>query len=201
METIKSFKGFNKDLKCRDFQYEIGKEYETERAECCESGFHACENPIDVFSYYPPADSRYCEVEQSGEFDRMNGDSKVASTKIKIGGEIGLNGLIKAFVKFTLERVKFEEAATNTGFKSAATNTGNYSAATVGKGGSVATVTGYQSKARASIGSAICICERGEWNGQEYPLIGIKAAIIDGKKLKADTFYTLKNGEFVEVKE
>ena len=94
-----------------------------------------------------------------------------------------------------------QSAATNTGYQSAATNTGNWSAATVGKGGSVAIVTGYKSKAKASVGSAICICERGEWDGEKYPLIAIKAAIIDGVYLKGDTFYILKNGEFTEVKE
>lgn len=185
---MKTYKGFDKDLKCRGFQYEIGKEYETDTAKACESGFHACENPLDVFNYYSPADSRFCEVEQSGEIDKDSDDSKIASTKIKIGAEIGLSELIKAGVNFILEHAKSQER-----------NTGDYSAATVGKGDSVAIATGYQSKARAGLGSAIVLCERGEWNGSTYPLINIKAAIIDGEKLKADTFYTLKNGEFVEV--
>ena len=105
---MKTYKGFDKNLKCRGFQYEIGKEYETDTAKACESGFHACENPLDVFDYYPPADSRYCEVEQSGELDKGSDDSKIASTKIKIGAEIGLSGLIKAGVKFILEKVKKE---------------------------------------------------------------------------------------------
>ena len=87
---------------------------------------------------------------------------------------------------------------TNTGNQSAAMNTGYQSAAEVASGGSVAIVTGYQSKAKAGIGSAIVISERGEWNGETYPLINIKAAIVDGEKIKADTWYTLKNGEFVE---
>ena len=187
---MKTYKGFDKDLKCRGFQYEIGGEYETDKAECCEEGFHACENPLYVFSYYPPAGNRFCEVEQSGEVDKSDDDSKVASTKIKIGAEIGLSGLITAGVKFILEHTKDQT-----------TNTGNRSAATVGNGGSVAIATGYQSKARASIGSAIVVCERGEWNGKTYPLIGIKSAIVDGTILKADTFYTLKNGEFQEVSE
>ena len=89
-------------------------------------------------------------------------------------------------------------AATNTGDCSAATNTGYRSEAEVSNGGSVAIVTGYQSKAKAGIGSAIVIAERGEWNGETYPLINIKAAIVDGEKIKADTWYTLRNGEFVE---
>ena len=241
---MKTYKGFDKDLKCRGFQYEVGKEYEEEKAVACECGFHACENPLDVFNYYNPADSRFCEVEQGGEIDKQSDDSKIASTKIKIKAEIGLNGIIKAGVKFILDRVKwgkdkstntgYQSAATNTGYQSAATNTGDYSAATntgyqsaatntgyqsaatntgdcsvatntgnksaatVGKGGSVAIATGCQSKAKADIGSAIVIAERGEWNGVTYPLINIKSAIVDGVKLKANTFYTVKNNKFVE---
>ena len=81
---------------------------------------------------------------------------------------------------------------------SAATNTGNRSAASVEGKDSVAISTGYDSKAKATLGSAICICERGEWNGETYPLIAIKAAIVDGEVLKPDTWYKLENGEFVE---
>lgn len=126
--------------------------------------------------------------------------SKVASTKIKIGVELGLKGLIQAGVTFILDKVNWEDdAATNTGNRSAATNTGNRSAAEVASDDSVAIVTGYDSKAKAGLGSAIVIAERGGWNGKTYPLINIKAAIVDGEKIKADTWYTLKNGEFVEV--
>ena len=88
-EVIKTYKGFNKDMTCRDFQYEEGKEYVTEKAEACECGFHACEYPLDVFSYYPPGTSVYHEVEQSGDFDKSDSD-KVASTKIKIGARIDI---------------------------------------------------------------------------------------------------------------
>ena len=215
---MKTYKGFDKDLECRGFQYEVGKEYEEKEAKACEKGFHACKNPLEVFSYYPPCDgNRYCEVEQDGELSEHDDDSKVASTKIKIGVELGLKGLIQAGVSFILDRVNWKDdaatntgnrsAATNTGYQSAATNTGAYSAATntgnqsaaeVSNGGSVAIVTGYQSEAKAGLGSAIVIAERGEWNGKTYPLINIKAAMVDGEKIKADTWYTLKNGEFVE---
>ena len=215
---MKTYKGFDKDLKCRGLQYEIGKEYEEKEAKVCEKGFHACENPLEVFNYYPPCDgNRYCEVDQDGELSKHGGDSKVASTKIKIGVELGLKGLIQAGVSFILDKVNWkDDAATNTGYQSAATNTGNYSAATntgnysaatntgdysaaeVSNGDSVAIVTGYNSKAKAGLGSAIVIAERGVWNGKTYPLINIKAAIVDGEKIKADTWYTLINGEFVE---
>lgn len=208
---MKTYKGFDKDLKCRGFQYEIGKEYEEKEAE-------ACENPLEVFSYYPPCDgNRYCEVEQSGELSKHDDDSKVASTKIKIGVELGLKGLIQAGVSFILDKVNwkadaatntgdysaavnsgFQSAAVNTGTRSTAVNSGTQSAAEVSNGDSVAIVTGYNSKAKAGLGSAIVIAERGVWNGKTYPLINIKAAIVDGEKIKADTWYTLKNGEFVE---
>ena len=160
-----------------------------------------------MFGYYPPAGSRYCEVEQSGSIHK-DGD-KTASSKIKIGAEIGIPGLAKAHVEWVKEHIQGEpatntgdcSAATNTGDQSAATNTGDCSAATVGKGGSVAIVTGFNSKARADIGSAIVVCERGEWDGETYPLLGIRAAIVDGVALKANTFYKLVNGEFVEAEE
>ena len=154
---MKAYKGFNEDLRCRDFQYEVGKEYEENRAELCECGFHACENPIDVFNYYPPADSRYCEVELSDVADEESSDSKRCGKRIKINAEIGIKGIVDAFVKFTLNRVDWKKeksnntgdwsAATNTGNQSAATNTGYQSAATNTGDWSAATNTGYQSAA------------------------------------------------------
>ena len=141
---IRGFKGFDKDLKCRGFQYEIGKDYEQEgEVKCCERGFHFCENPFDVFRYYSPSDSRYCEVEGDGNADEANDDSKVATSNIHISAEIGLNGLIKAGVKFILDKVNFNDSkSTNTGYRSAATNTGDYSAATNTGYRSAATNTG-----------------------------------------------------------
>lgn len=98
-EVIKAYKGFNKDMTCTPtddikFQYEEGKEYETASAECCESGFHACEYPLDCFKYYPPTESIYHEVEQSGDIDRSSSDSKISSTKIKIGARLSIAGII-----------------------------------------------------------------------------------------------------------
>ena len=144
---MKCYKGFDKDLRCKDFQYEIGKEYETERAEICEEGFHACEFPLDVLWYYNPADSRFCEVELDAN-EQTRDDSKRVGKKIKIGAEIGLSGLVKAGVKFILEKADFENAkATNTGNRSAATNTGYSSAATNTGYSSAATNTGNSSAA------------------------------------------------------
>ena len=142
---MKCYKGFDKDLKCRGFQYEIGKEYEENTADICHKGFHACENPMDVFGYYNPADSRYCEVDLDTN-EQTEEDSKRVGKKIKIETEIGLSGLIQAGVKFILEKVDFKSAKeSNTGNRSAATNTGDWSAATNTGYQSVATNTGYQS--------------------------------------------------------
>ena len=141
-EKIKAYKGFNNDMTCRDFQYEVGKEYEQKgKIEVCENGFHACENPMDVFGYYPPSRSRYCEVEQSGTIGRSQ--YKIASSKIRIQCEIGLSDIIQAGVKFILDKVYWkDDNATNTGDCSAATNTGDYSAATNTGYHSAATNTG-----------------------------------------------------------
>uniref|UniRef100_UPI004029F161 DUF7666 domain-containing protein n=1 Tax=Prevotella sp. TaxID=59823 RepID=UPI004029F161 len=131
-KPIYAYKGFDKDLKCRGFQYEVGKDYEQDgNIKCCENGFHACEFPYDVFSYYAPGkNSRYCTVTQSGEMDKKDGDSKVASSKIHIETEIGLGGIIKAGVKFILDKVNWKDKKeSNTGYYSAATNTGDQSAA------------------------------------------------------------------------
>ena len=307
---IHSYKGFDKDLKCRGFAYEIGKDYEQDgKIKCCKNGFHACEFPLDVFNYYAPGgNSRYCTVTQSGVTDKEKGDSKVASSKIHIETEIGLNGIIKAGVKFILDKVNWknqkesntgdqsaatntgdysaatntgnysaatntgnysaatntgdqsaatntgdcsaatntgdQSAATNTGDQSAATNTGNYSAATntgdqsaatntgnqsaatntgdysaatntgnysaatntgdhsaakVSGKESVAIVTGRDSKAAGALGDWIVLTERGEWNGDTYPIKEVKAFKVDGEKIKADTFYKLVDGEAVEV--
>ena len=153
---MKCYKGFDKDLKCRDFQYEIGKEYEEERAEICDTGFHACENPLDVFGYYAPSDSRYCEVELDAN-DQKSGDSKRVGKKISIKAEIGIAGIIKAGLEYIKDQVNWDDdkkfntgdcsAATNTGNCSAATNTGYCSAATNTGDCSVATNTGSRSAA------------------------------------------------------
>lgn len=193
---MKCYKGFHKDLSCKDFQYEVGKEYETERAEICEEGFHACEFPLDVLRYYNPADSRFCEVELDAN-EQKGDDSKRVGKKIKIDAEIGLSGLVKAGVKFILEKADFENAkATNTGDRSAATNTGNGSAATVEGKESIAIVTGYGSKARGKRGCWLVLTER----DREMHILGVQAVKVDGETIKEDVFYTLSGGKVTEVK-
>jgi hypothetical protein len=279
-DIIKGYKGFDKDLKCRDKQYEVGKEYIAPVAKCCNQGFHFCEAPLDVFGYYPPADSRYCDVEGGGDIDRDKEDSKVCCTHLKIGAEIGLKGIIDAGVKFILDRVKWDtaqesntgyqsaatntgdqsaatntgdqsaatntgnrsaatntgdysaatntgdqsaatntgdqsaatntgyrstatntgnrSAATNTGDQSAATNTGDYSAATVEGKESVAMAIGYESKAKGALG---CWLVLAEWADKHdgYHIVDVQSVKVDGEAIKADTFYRLVSGQFVEV--
>ena len=165
-KVIKSYKGFNKDMTCRGFQYEEGKEYEEETADACHSGFHACEYPLDCLGYYSPNESVYHEVEQNGEFDRGEDDSKVASTKIKIGARLDISGLVKAAIDFTMSRVKKEAesdedygASSATGYKGASSATGYYgaSSATGNCGASSATgnygassATGYKGASSAT---------------------------------------------------
>ena len=154
---MKAYKGFDQNLKCRGFQYEVGKDYKEPKAALCKKGFHACENPMDVFSYYPPADGRYCEVELDGVAEETGEDSKRVGKKIHIALEIGLKGIVEAGVKFILDHVDWSggkesntgdwSAATNTGNRSAATNTGNRSAATNTGDWSAATNTGNRSAA------------------------------------------------------
>ena len=147
-EVIKSYKGFNKNMTCRGFQYEEGKEYEEESVEVCDHGFHACEYPLDCLNYYYPNESVYHEVEQSGEIQKHNDDTKVASTKIKIGAEISIAGLVKAAIEYTVKRVKKDaesdekhgaSSATGDYGASSATGTCGASSATGDKGASSAT--------------------------------------------------------------
>ena len=226
-ETIKSYKGFDKDLKCRGFQYEIGKEYEEPEADACRAGFHACERPLDVFNHYCPANSRFCEVEQSGEMSRDTDDSKVASTKIKIGAEIGIPGLVKAQIEWvkahtTTEHTDPERAtageygaatageygAATAGNRGAATagdcgaaTAGNRGAATargkasVGENG-LAVARGNNVKVKGGLGAVLVIAEENE---SDYDIKDWAAVLVDGETIKADTFYMLKNGEFVEA--
>lgn len=111
-EVIKAYKGFDKSLQCRGFQYEVGKEFEESAADVCNRGFHTCESPLEVFQHYAPgANSRYCVVEQSGQIDRESGSTKIASTKIKIGAEIGIPGLVRAHVEYVKSRCTNEHNA------------------------------------------------------------------------------------------
>ncbi|ENN3161900.1 hypothetical protein AB9P26_005074 [Salmonella enterica] len=174
-KEIVTFKGFNKDLKCRDFQFAIGETFHHDgKVEACGSGFHACECPFDVFSYYPPAESRYAETISFGITDREEGgDTKIASSSITIKDELTLPQFIQRGIEWIWSKIdkSLEQqiisgdwsAATNTGYRSAATNTGNRSAATNTGDWSAATNTGYQSAA-TNTGNRSAATNTGDWS-------------------------------------
>ena len=201
------YKGTDKDMKCRGFQFDLGKEYVEEEAKLCEKGFHGCEYPLDVFAHYAPADSRFFVADLDGVTDEeAEGDSKRAGTKIKLRAEIGIAGIVKAAVEYIKEKAESSKnhtgdysAATNTGNCSAATNTGDYSAATVDGKESIAIVTGVDSKASGAIGCWLVLTERCGWNGDTFPIKEVRAVKVDGEIIKPGVFYKLENGEVVEA--
>ena len=150
--VTKGVKGFNKNLTCRDFQYELGKEFETDKkpVRCTENGFHFCENPLDVFRYYPPSESRYAEVEGFGEPSKDDEDTKVAVSKIKIGVEIGLQKLIESGIKFIFERTTLTKERANTEEKLHASNSGDSGAASNSGDRGAASNSGYNGAASNS---------------------------------------------------
>ncbi|EBV7368907.1 hypothetical protein AF688_10405 [Salmonella enterica subsp. enterica serovar Hadar] len=215
-KEIVTFKGFNKDLTCRDFQFAIGETFHHDgKVEACGSGFHACECPFDVFSYYPPAESRYAETISFGVIDREEeGDTKIASASITIKAELTLPQFIQRGIEWIWSKIdkSLEQqimtgdrsaatntgdrsAATNTGNRSAATNTGDWSAAEVSGSQSVAASLGIEGKARASEGGAIVLCYRDE----DGELIHIRASKVGENGIMPDIWYQLnEDGEFVE---
>ena len=220
-QKIKAYKAFDKDLSCRGFKYEVGKEYEeTGYIKACEKGFHACPYPLDVFGYYAPAGSRFCEVEQSGKIDDSESD-KVCSSKIRIGAELDIRGLVKAAVSYVKERCtnecNAEPGKPATAGDSGAATAGDYGAATAGDSGvatagdcGAATARGKAStgsnglsvargrnvQAKGGIGAILVIAEERD---DTYDIVDWKAVVVDGEVVKADTWYRLENGELVEV--
>ena len=161
---MKAFKGFNKDLTCRGFQYEEGKEFHTEKADCCNEGFHACEYPLDCFGYYNPAESVFHEVELSGDMDRENSDTKVCATDIKIGARISIAGLVKAAIDFTMSRVNkeaksYEEhgASSATGNCGASSATGNCGASSATGNCGASSATGYRGASSVSDPTGVAV--------------------------------------------
>ena len=170
---MKAFKGFNKDLTCRGFQYEEGKDFHTERAECCEEGFHACEYPLDCFGYYSPAQSVFHEVELSGDMDRRSDDTKVCATDIKIGARISIAGLVKAAIEFTMSKVNKEKesyedhgfasatgyrgASSATGYRGASSATGNCGASSATGNCGASSATGYRGASSVSDPTGVAV--------------------------------------------
>ena len=222
---MKGYKGFEKGLICREKQYTENTVFEEENAKICESGMHFCKNPFDVWRFYPPCCKNgelndFAEVEALDEA-KTDDDIKFCTSKLKIGKKLTFTDFVNAGVKAVLNNVESDKAtntgdrsaatntgdysaATNTGYRSAATNTGDYSTATntgncstatVEGKSSVAIVTGYGGKAKGVKGSWIVCTER----DNNYNILCVKATEIDGEKIKENTFYTLKNGEFVKA--
>ena len=216
---MKVYKGTDKDMKCRGFQYKLGEAAVFDgEPHLCRAGLHACEQPIDVLNHYAPNESRYFEADAEEVTDeRESDDSKIVAKKMTLKAEIGVPGLVKAQIEYIKNQIGFKDAikranaekenhatgyqgaASATGYQGAASATGDQGAASAtGKAG-VALAAGYECKAMGALGCAICCVERGEWDGEAHPIIAVKAMIVDGEKIKADTWYQLKNGEFVEV--
>ena len=204
-QKIKAYKAFDKDLSCREFKYEVGKEYEeTGYIKVCEKGFHACPYPLDVFGYYPPAGARFCEVEQSGKIDDSE-SNKVCSSKIRIGAELDIRGLVKAAVSYVKERCtnecNAEPGKPATAGDSGAATAGNHGAATArgkaltGSNG-LSVARGKNVQVKGGIGAILVIAEERD---NTYDIVDWKAVVVDGEVVKADTWYRLENGELVEV--
>jgi hypothetical protein len=212
-QKIKAYKAFDKDLSCRGFKYKVGKEYEeTGDIKACEKGFHACPYPLDVFGYYAPAGSRFCEVEQSGKIDDSESD-KVCSSKIRIGAELDIRGLVKAAVSYVKERCTNECNAKPgkpaTAGNGGAATAGDRGAATAGDGGAatargkastgsngLSVARGKNVQVKGGIGAILVIAEERD---DTYDIVDWKAVAVDGEVVKADTWYRLENGELVEV--
>ena len=227
---MKMYKGFDKNLKCRNFQYEIGKTYTENKAELCNAGFHACEHPLDCLNYYKPGENRYCEVDLDDVTDEHRDDSKRVGKKITVQREIGIAGLVKAAVNIGIEEAKSKTTgylahAATTGYEAHAATTGNWAhaattgywahaattgnwahAATTGNWAhaevsgkeSIASALGVGGKAKGALGCWI-VCAEWENKNEGWHIKCVKSAAVDGERIKADTRYMLKDGEFVEA--
>lgn len=195
MANLTVYKGTDKDMRCRGYQYEIGNTEQTDDAvRCGDKGYHSCEAPLDVLRYYPMRDgNRYFSAEAGGKIDRAeNEDSKIASSELILKAEIGLKGLIKAHFEYTRKKA---ETGTNGGDSS---NLAGGDMSNLAGGDSALVVGRNGCKAKGGFDSVIVLTEW-KWHRDAYIPTCVKAEIVDGDRIKADTWYTLKNGEFVEV--
>ena len=209
---IIAYKGFDKDFKCRDFQYEVGKTYEMDGdVECCSRGFHACESPMEVFDHYDMLSSRFAEVEQSGKIDKEDGSTKTCSSRIKIKAELKLADIINLGVEWLKEITAPSKIKTNnssndgdsaqigsSGYYAQIGSSGYYAQIDSSGQNSVIMCAGYNSKAKAAIGSWITLAEWERIEGVWKPIC-VKTEQVDGEHIKADTYYKLINGKFEEV--
>ena len=212
-EKIIAYKAMDKNMQCRGKQYEVGKTYHEDKADCCNAGMHAYENPLDVLHYYPLKDGpRFFEVECGGNVDKSEEDSKLACTELTVKGELNFAGLVKATVNAVFNRVKGKEpfssgdysTAGSSGNSSTAGSSGDYSTAAAtgaycrakadGKD-NVAVANGAHSKARGVLGCYLVLTEY----DNDGNMLWAKMAKVDGAHIKENVWYTLKNGEFAET--
>lgn len=216
--VITSYKGFDKNMKCRGFQYEVGKEYEMDgEVKCCNQGFHACKSPMEVWDYYDMLDSRYAEVEQSGKIDAGENSTKVCSSRIKIKAELKLSDIINIGVEWLKDitspsKVKADGVLNDNGDRNKQIGSSGDSAQ-IGSSGdsakidstgedSVIMCAGNSSIAKAKVGSWITLAEwKWSYEKKRDVPVCVKTEYVDGVNIKADTWYQLKNGKFVEVTE
>lgn len=217
-KPIKSYKAFDENMRCRGFQYEVGKEYDMNGdIECCKRGFHACEFPMEVWDYYDMLTSRFAEVEQSGKISAAGNTTKVCSSHIKIKAELKLADIINIGVEWLKDltspyKIKDDSAALNddgfdkkqigsSGYNAQIGSSGDYAQIDSTGEDSVIMCAGLRSVAKAKIGSWITLAEwkqdgrKGRW----VPVC-VKTERVDGIKIKPDTWYKLQDGEFVEAK-
>ena len=203
-EKIIAYKAMNKNMQCRGKQYEVGKTYHEDKADCCTAGMHACENPLDVLHYYPLKDGpRFFEVECGGNVDKSEEDSKLACTELTVKGEVNFAGLVKATVNAVFNRVKGKEpfssgryrTAGSSGDYSTAAATGAYCNAKADGKDSIAVVNGACGKACGALGCYLVLTEYDD----DGHMICAKMSRVDGSAIKESVYYTLKNGEFVEA--
>ena len=206
---IIAYKGFDKNLCCRGFQYEIGKEYEyAGDIKCCKSGFHACSNPFDVLDYYGiDGKNRFCEVEQSGIIKISEDKTKNVSSKIKINAEIRIDGLFKAGIEWIKEETNPKTIKKETELNGDCFIQDGAQIGSSGNGAQIDSIgndaviccAGHNSIAKAKIGSWITLSE---WklsiSKHRFIPICVKTEYVDGKRIKEDTWYKLIGGEFVE---
>ena len=221
-EKIIAYKAMDKNMQCRGKQYEVGKTYYEDKADCCHAGMHACENPLDVLYYYPLKDGpRFFEVECGGNVDKSEEDSKLACTELTVKGEVNFAWLVKATVNAVFNRVKGKEhfssgdystagssgdcstagssgdysTAGSSGYSSTAAATGSYCSAKADGKDSIAVVNGACGKACGALGCYLVLTEHDD----DGHMICAKMARVDGSAIRENVYYTLKNGEFVEA--
>lgn len=212
--VITSYKGFDKNMQCRGFQYEVGKEYEMDRdIKCCNRGFHACKSPMEVWDYYDMLNSRYAEVEQSGKIDKEENSTKVCSSRIKIKAELKLADIINIGVEWLKDITSPSKGTLNdngdrkkqigsSGYYAQIGSSGNYAQIDSTGEDSVIMCAGNSSRAKAKVGSWITLAEW-KWidEKQRDVPVCVKTEYVDGENIKADTWYQLRSGKFVEVNE